>query len=163
MDRAAPRSARGAHAAEVLKIASPDDAYIQELRDVIERQTSHMARIIDDLLDVSRISRGKINLHFEPVDWRKLIENEVHDFGVELVDSGLSLQLDLPSQPVWVRGDATRLMQVLDNLLNNAFKFTDRGGRISVQLQANAALRQASLCVADTGIGVEPDMAVCSS
>jgi signal transduction histidine kinase/ActR/RegA family two-component response regulator len=146
------------HAAEVLKIATPDDPAIQELVDVIERQSSHMSRIIDDLLDVSRISRGKITLHFETVDWRALVEDETHDFGVEFIDSGLTLQLDLPPKPVWVHGDSTRLTQVLGNLLSNAQKFSDRGGIVTVRLRADDERRLATLSVSDTGIGVELDM-----
>lgn len=146
------------HAAEVLRITAPDDAYIQELCDVIERQSSHMGHIIDDLLDVSRISRGKINMHFETMDWRELIQNELHDFRVELDECGLTLELDLPAEPVWVRGDATRLTQVLGNLLSNAQKFTDRGGLISVRLTTDYDRQEATLSVADTGIGVELEM-----
>lgn len=146
------------HAAEVLKLAAPDDPYLRELGEVIERQSTHMSHIIDDLLDVTRISRGKINLQFETLDWRKLIEDEVHDFKTELHDSGQTLQLDLPDEPVWVRGDATRLMQVLDNLLSNAHKFTDQGGLIAITLRANARAGQATLSVTDNGIGVELDM-----
>jgi CheY-like chemotaxis protein len=75
-----------------------------------------------------------------------------------LLSAGLSLQLDLPAEPVWVRADATRLTQVLGNLLSNAHKFTDRGGLIAVRLRADDATQLATLSVFDTGIGVELDM-----
>ncbi len=142
---------------DVLLMLDDGDETMRQLRDVMDRQVSHMGKIIDDLLDVSRITRGRIELRKEPLNLTKLIidgaaaQRGVFDAG------GHTLKTDLPDAPIWMEGDATRLAQVLDNLLSNARKFTDPGGEITVRLATLDDGKFAVLEVSDTGIGVSPE------
>jgi PAS domain S-box-containing protein len=145
-------------AVEMLRIDGLSDAERREMRDVIERQVIHMARITDDLLDVSRISRGKVLLRREPVDLAKLARDAARDFAGEIADAGLGLRLEAPAEPVWSHGDKTRLAQVIGNLLHNAVKFTERGGTVTLAVRADAEAKTAIVEVADTGIGMEPEV-----
>ncbi len=126
------------------------------IHDLIDRQVTHLSRLVDDLLDVSRIARGKVRLQQEPLDLAQLVRMTADDHRRELEAAGLSFGVRLPKQTVWVRGDATRLSQIVGNLLNNARKFTDRGGEVTLTLAADD--REARLTVVDTGIGIEPDL-----
>lgn len=121
----------------------------------IARQTRHLGRLVDDLLDVARITRGKIQLRNEPVDLGKLVETFVDG---ERAASGKHhrLNVTLSDEPMWVRGDATRLEQVLSNLVSNAAKYTDAGGTITLSLAPTVqnGRRCVALKVRDTGIGI---------
>ncbi len=121
---------------------------------VIDRQAKQLVRLIDDLLDVTRISRGKILLQRKNVDLAALVRQTVED--QEGMLAALKVVLRLPSTPVWVNGDETRLAQVIGNLLNNAAKFTASGGTLTLTVSAKGPL--ATLEVSDTGIGIEPGM-----
>jgi signal transduction histidine kinase len=123
---------------------------------VIERQTKHMIRLIDDLLDVTRISQGKIRVQSESIDLREVVRNCLDDHSSAFEQSGVQLALDLPDEPVQVRGDYTRLSQVIGNLLSNAIKFTGVGGTVSVSLRQDTKTHEAVLDAQDTGIGLEP-------
>ena len=123
---------------------------------VIDRQAGHMVRLVDDLLEIARISNGKIRLERECVDLVGVLRGAVES-SMPLIDQGRhTLALDLPAQPLWVDGDAVRLGQVFANLLNNAAKYTDDGGRIV--LEARAGDGQAVVTVRDNGIGIPPGM-----
>ncbi len=122
---------------------------------VIERQTKHMIRLIDDLLDITRISQGKIRVQSESQDLGTVLRNCLDDQSSSLEQSGLHLALDLPANPIQVRGDYTRLSQVIGNLLSNAIKFTGNGGTVSVSLREDEKAREAVLDVQDTGIGLD--------
>ena len=137
------------------RIGSPDPR-AERARGIIERQTLHLARIIDDLLDVSRIARGKVVLRREPLDWTSLVSDAVEDARADIEAKGVALEAQLPEDRVWVEGDRTRLAQVLSNLLHNAQKFTEPGGTLRVALHHAPGAGVASLTVADTGIGMEP-------
>jgi PAS domain S-box-containing protein len=126
--------------------------------DIVERHTGHLTRIVNDLLEVSRITRGKIVLRPERLDLGRLVKDVSADHRPAFADAGLDLGLELPELPVWVSGDATRLTQVLDNFLNNAVRFTGRGGRVTVRLGVDADRHQAVLSVRDTGVGIAPDL-----
>lgn len=130
----------------------------EKARDMIDRQVSHMTRLVDDLLDVSRISRGKILIRKERLDLVSLVRDTVEDHRGTLTALGLTVELALPSGPLWVEGDATRLSQALGNLLHNAGKFSDPAGRVTVTLSAPADRPIAEITVEDTGIGIEPEM-----
>ena len=145
------------NAAEVLRRTGGADPYLEQARSMIERQVAHMARLVDDLLDVSRISRSKILLRKERLDLAHLVRATAEDHRSLLEGAGLALTLDLPPEPVWLLGDPTRLSQVLGNLLQNAGKFTNPGGRVSVYLTRDPG-GLAVLAVEDTGIGLEPDI-----
>lgn len=131
---------------------------VRSMLQIIERQSRHMARLIDDLLEVSRISRGKIQIHPERIDLAAQIRSHLEDLRPALTTAGLTAQLDLPPQPVWVMCDPTRWEQILMNLVQNAVKFTDAGGRIEVRLTSDDAAREAIVSVRDTGIGLAPEL-----
>jgi signal transduction histidine kinase len=140
----------------ILKRVEPGSEQALRAQAVIERQTRHMIRLIDDLLDITRVSQGKIRVQNEPVDVADAVRNCLEDQSSTLEQSGLSLALDLPARPVRVRGDYTRICQVFGNLLSNAVKFTDRGGTVSVSLREDEKMEEAVLEVQDTGVGLDP-------
>ena len=149
------------NAVQILRQAGHDEALLETARDMIDRQVSHLARLVDDLLDVSRISRGKILLRKERLDLTELVRDTVEDHRRGLEAGGLTIDLTLSGGPLWVEGDGTRLAQVLGNLLNNAGKFTDPGGRVAVELRAGlfrGGGEGAEITVEDTGIGMDPEM-----
>ena len=131
----------------------PDEANFVQARDLIGRQVSHLARLVDDLLDVSRITQHKILLRKERLDLVPLVRAAVEDHRALLEGGRLRLQVDLPATPLLVSGDPTRLAQVVGNLLHNASKFTDADGNVSVRLAA--AEDMAVLSIRDTGIGID--------
>ncbi len=132
-------------------------AELARARDIVDRQISHLARLVDDLLDLSRISRGKILLRKERLDLVELVRAAAEDQRSNLEENGLVLEVELPREPLWVTGDPTRLSQVVGNLLHNAGKFTDAGGHVRLELRPDQG-RHAELVVRDTGIGMEPWM-----
>jgi PAS domain S-box-containing protein len=146
------------NAAEVLRQTGPAAESLQRAGDMINRQVAHMARLVDDLLDVSRISRGKILLRKEPLDLTALVRATAEDHRSLLEGSGLTLTAELPGESLWVVGDPTRLSQVLGNLLQNADKFTNPGGHVTVRLGRDPGRDLAVLTVEDSGIGMEPDI-----
>ncbi|HEX2223882.1 MAG TPA: chemotaxis protein CheB, partial [Thermoanaerobaculia bacterium] len=133
----------------------------EKARRTVERQVLHLTRLVDDLLDIARISQGKILLRKEPVDLRELVLTTVEDHRGPLEEAGLRLRLDLPPAAVWTSGDPTRLSQALGNILHNAGKFTDRGGVVAVRLRplpGAGAARLAEVRVSDTGVGIRPEV-----
>jgi PAS domain S-box-containing protein len=121
----------------------------------LERNLKLQARIIEDLLDISRIESGKVELDLQPVDLAALISDACEQMRSVAVDHGVDLIVDVAHAPVRMNGDPARLMQVINNFLTNAFKFTPRGGRIEIHLRTEG--RDAILTVSDNGIGVSPD------
>src|SRR5262249_47836388 len=124
---------------------------------VISRQVNHMARLIDDLLDMSRLARGSILLRKETVDLVELVRATCDDYRTLLEQSNLQLSVQLPNHTLYVEGDPTRLSQVLGNVLHNASKFTDAGGKVTVKVTTQPS-KVARIVIADTGIGMEPEM-----
>jgi CheY-like chemotaxis protein len=122
----------------------------------MERQLRQMVRLVDDLLDVSRINTGKFTIKSGRVELKAVVNDALEVVRPYIDLHGHELQIDLPDRPVFLNGDATRLAQILSNLLNNAAKYTNRGGRVS--LQAAVEDRTLVLVVADTGIGIAPEM-----
>jgi signal transduction histidine kinase/CheY-like chemotaxis protein len=143
------------NAAHVLRAGAggEDAAAAQEM---IERQTRHMARLVDDLLDVSRITRGKIQLRPEPIELSRVVERAVDSTRPLSEARRHTVEVNVPPGPLRVLADATRVEQVLANLLNNAAKYTEEGGHIS--LTAAAEGEEAVIRVRDNGIGIAPDM-----
>ncbi|MFO1455254.1 MAG: PAS domain-containing protein [Steroidobacteraceae bacterium] len=143
------------YAARLLRPDSPPAA-ITQVRDTLERQSTQMARLLDDLLDVSRITRNVIELKREALDLRQAVEDSV-EVARPLIDAvHHRLVVSLPGKPVWVEADRTRLSQIVANLLQNAAKYTDPGGRIEVGVEQQA--EAAVLRVRDSGIGIAPEM-----
>ena len=124
---------------------------------LIDRQTQHINRIISDLLDISRIRQGKLQLKTERLDLRPLAQETTEDFCRSL-QKDLMTSIKTPETPVWVKGDRTRIAQMLTNLLQNASKFTNSGGRITVSVSADLPQQRANVSVADTGVGIDPEL-----
>lgn len=127
-----------------------------ELRAMMLRQVQHLIRLIDDLLDVSRISRGKMNLRKEAIDLNDVIDTALDVAGPLIQQSKHRLELDLPDQPMMLDGDKVRLAQVISNLLINAAKYTPANGRIELSIQRFHT--QAMIRVCDNGVGIPPEM-----
>jgi len=140
----------------VLSRAELDSAQARRMHDIIERQVTHLSRLVDDLLDVTRITRGKIQLHREQVELGELIRRTVEDHRTPFETHGVHLSATVASNPLWVQADVTRIVQLVGNLLGNALKFTSRGGRVDVSLAP--ADNDAVLTVRDTGVGISPAM-----
>jgi len=147
-------------AAQVLGMAGLDPDRLERARTMIDRQVAHMARLIDDLLDVSRISQGKILIRKEPVDLAALVRATAEDHRPLFEGAGLALVLEVTDRPLWMDGDPTRLSQALGNLLQNAIKFTNPEGRVTVRLaeRKDEGETAAELRVEDTGVGMEPEI-----
>jgi signal transduction histidine kinase/CheY-like chemotaxis protein len=146
------------NAVHVLKLLGSAEPAVADARAMIDRQVAHMARLIDDLLDVSRIARGKILLRRERCDLTEIVRTTVEDYRGVLEATGLKLAVELPPEALAVQGDRTRLAQALGNLLQNANKFTDAGGQVWVRLAADRAAGWAAIRVRDTGIGMDVDI-----
>jgi PAS domain S-box-containing protein len=147
-----------AHAPPLLRAAGRDSRTAEHILGIMERQTRHIVRLVDDLLDVSRISRGRVRLRPERLDLSRLVRTAAEDRRPCLERAGLTLTVEVPETPLWATGDPARLSQVLNNFLDNAAKFTDPGGRVGVGLTGDGARTQAVLTVRDTGVGIEPDV-----
>ena len=145
------------NAFHLLPLAQTPEPVSQELRDIIGRQIGHMTCLVDDLLDVSRISRGQIGLTRVPCDFAAIVRQTVNDYRAMLESNGLQLKSDVPSHSIWVSGDKTRLAQSISNLLQNASKFTTTGDTVTVKLNDMPDENCAVLKVIDSGIGMEPD------
>jgi signal transduction histidine kinase/ActR/RegA family two-component response regulator len=144
------------YALEVLAGRGDDPKTWEWVRGVFARQVTHLSRIVDDVLEVSRISRGKVELRRERLDLAALVRWIVEDHAPAFAAKGVALAHEPPAGPVWVDADATRLTQVVGNLLHNACKFTDRGGSVSVRLEPDSAADRVWVAVRDTGIGLDP-------
>ena len=141
---------------QILRLAGDSKAAIEPVRVMMERQVGQMVHLVDDLLDVSRVSRGKIDLRKEPIELASVLNNAVETSRPLIEASGHKLTVSLPPMPVIVDGDQTRLVQVFANLLNNAAKYSERGGQI--ELTAERQGSDAVVSVKDTGVGIPPDM-----
>jgi PAS domain S-box-containing protein len=146
------------NAVQFLRRFGPGEPRLSRPLETIEHEVEHQARLLDDLMDVSRITRGKIVLRLARLDLAALVRDTIEDRRGSVEAAGVTLSLELPENPVWVRGDPTRLSQVVGNLLQNAAKFTNPGGFVRVRLEANADAAMAVLTISDTGIGIEPEM-----
>jgi signal transduction histidine kinase/CheY-like chemotaxis protein len=141
---------------DILRIRSGDAQATQRATDIMERQLRQMVRLVDDLLDVSRINTGKFAIKMGRVELKAVVNDALEVVRSYIELHGHELVIDLPDRPVFLHGDATRLAQILSNLLNNAAKYTNRGGRVS--LAARVEERNLIINVADNGIGIAPDM-----
>jgi CheY-like chemotaxis protein len=140
------------NALEVLRRAEDDKTLIEQARSMMGRQVSQLVRLVDDLLDISRITRGKLQVRKERVDLVDVLNAAIESARPLIEASAHELTVILPPREVHVQADPTRLAQVFLNLLNNAAKYTDRGGRI--WLTAEQRDHEAVISVRDTGIGI---------
>jgi signal transduction histidine kinase len=140
------------NAVAMMRLAAGRPEMVTRATDIIDRQSGALRRIVDDLLDASRAGRGKLRVSLVRLDLAALARTAAEDARPALEAAGLALDVRVPAAPVWVRGDAVRLQQVVSNLLTNAGKFTDRGGRVTVAVAA--AGDRAALAVTDSGVGI---------
>ncbi|HEX7282015.1 MAG TPA: ATP-binding protein [Vicinamibacterales bacterium] len=140
--------------AEILRLEELS-ATARQATGVMERQISQLVRLIDDLMDVSRITRGQLTLRRERVDLRAIIASAVETAQPQMTGANVSLTVDLPEQPLTLDADATRISQVFLNLLTNAAKFTPHGGQVAITAKTN--VDRVSVIVRDTGIGIDPE------
>lgn len=145
-----------ANSLEILQMAGGDPVQIEKTRQMMGRQLIVLSRLVEDLMDMPRLARGKMSLVRKPVDLARLVRACAEDRRQGLGAAGLALTVDVPAVPVWAIGDEARLTQVFGNLLGNAQKFTDRGGTVTVRLTAVAG--RAQIIVRDTGIGIDASM-----
>jgi signal transduction histidine kinase/DNA-binding response OmpR family regulator len=146
---------------QLQKMLGPEDPRRSDLQDIIERQAKHMGRLIDDLLDATRLAHGKILLRKESFDLTKVVRQTVDDYRNVVGADGMHLHFESTDKPIWVDGDPTRLVQAIGNLLHNAHKYSKRDGDITVQLTTEDIDSKAKLVVKDTGIGIDPVMLRC--
>ncbi len=144
------------NATEYLRLKAPPDAELQNAREIIERQVNHLVRLVDDLLDVSRISSGKISLRKDRVSLASVVNNAVEASRPLIELENHRLAVTLPAESIYLDADLTRLAQVLQNLLNNAAKYTPPGGKIGLHGEFDG--RILTLRVTDTGIGIPDQM-----
>jgi PAS domain S-box-containing protein len=143
------------NALEIMRLSSDAEAHA-EARQMMERQLGQMVRLIDDLLDVSRITLGQVRLHKERVELAGVVRDAVHACRPVMESFGHELCVTLPQEPSYLVADPTRLTQVFSNLLNNAAKYSDRGARIELTAQRDS--NEIIVSVRDTGIGIPPEM-----
>jgi signal transduction histidine kinase/ActR/RegA family two-component response regulator len=140
------------NALHIMELTRDDKHAIEQGRRMMERQLGHMVRLIDDLLDVSRISRGKLELRKERLELAAVVNDALETAAPLIEAGGHKLAVTLPREPVLLDGDPVRLVQALSNLLNNAAKYTDRGGSIALRAQRHAG--EVAITLTDTGIGI---------
>ena len=142
----------------VLDRAAPGSEQARRALAVIDRQVGQLTRLVDDLLDVTRISRGKVRLEREALDLREVVLRAVEDHRPVSLANAMDLEVLVPDEAVQVVGDRSRLMQVVGNLLNNATKFTPRGGQTLIALDRDGQTAEAVIRVRDTGAGIAAEM-----
>ncbi|HTU17007.1 MAG TPA: PAS domain S-box protein [Gemmataceae bacterium] len=143
------------NALQIIRL-SPNREAREHARTLMERQLRQMVRLVDDLMDVSRITRGKVELRKEQVELAKVVQQAVETSRPLIEAMGHHLTLDMPPMPIVVNGDLTRLAQAFANLLNNAAKYTERGGRITLRVEQQGS--DAVVSVRDTGVGIPAQM-----
>jgi PAS domain S-box-containing protein len=140
----------------ILRLVTHGDATAEKVGELMERQVDHMVRLVDDLLEVSRITRGKIELRTEQVEVISIVRSAVETSRALIEAAHHELKVEVPSEPLVIEGDPVRLTQVFANLLNNAAKYTDDGGHI--RLQARRDRGEVVIAVCDDGTGIPRDM-----
>ena len=136
------------------KDISPERA--TDIRTRMERMLSHLTHLVDDLLDASRVSQGKVSLKAEQVELGEVLRSAIDASQHNLDAGGHQFVTDLPDEAIWLHADHTRLAQIVSNLLNNAAKYTPAGGTVSLSARAEAG--EVAISVADTGVGIPVDM-----
>lgn len=139
---------------QVMEMAAGEQAVIDQARAMMQRQLAHMVRLVDDLLDVSRITRNKLNLQKSTITIDEVIDSAIETTKPALEAAGHTLSLTLPPQPYSLHADFTRLAQVFSNLLSNSIKYTKPGGHIAVQARAVGEILEVE--ISDNGIGIPP-------
>src|SRR5262249_55157634 len=141
---------------QLLRTQPADGTTAGKAREIMDRQLQHLVRLVDDLLDVSRIMRGRIELRKERIELRQIVERAVETAQPVMDARGQCLHVELPAEPIWLEADCVRLAQVIANLLNNASKFSEPASLI--KLIASREAEQVAVRVKDTGVGIAPEM-----
>jgi two-component system CheB/CheR fusion protein len=142
----------------IIDRAAPGGEQARRAHAVIDRQVGHLTRLVDDLLDVTRVSRGKIELRRERLDLGGVVLRTLEDSRWSFEQNGVELQVTVPEVPLWIDGDQTRIAQTIGNLLHNSLKFTEPGGKVTISVEGNVSLRQAIVRIRDTGVGIAREM-----
>lgn len=142
----------------LIKLADPASKQVGRAMEIFERQTIQLSRLVDDLMEVTRITQNKIKLKIELVELNNLVLRTVKDYKQMFVEKGVSLEVKNNSQPVYVLADSTRLIQIIENLLYNALKFTNVGGEVQVVVSKDEGKGEAVLKVNDNGIGIKKEL-----
>ena len=144
------------HAVHLLGLQKDEDLIQNQARGIIERQVGQMTRLIDDLMEVSRLTTGRISLHLERMELNQVVNNAVETVNPLITRQRLAIMLNLSAEPIWLYADAARVEQVIVNVLTNAVKYTIEGGSIWLTLSSEG--EEAVLRVRDTGIGIAPEL-----
>ena len=144
------------NAVQIMRRKPMNDPQLSWSRDVIERQLGHLTRLVDDLLDVSRITRGKINVNREPVELSLIVARAIETVQPMFTEKRHELTVNVTDRSMKIDGDLTRLTQVIGNVLGNAAKYTDAAGRI--ELIADSDESHVEIRVRDNGIGIPPEL-----
>ncbi|MFO0877463.1 MAG: ATP-binding protein [Gemmataceae bacterium] len=141
---------------QIMRLAGTDRAAIEQSRNMMERQLEQMVLLVNDLLDLSRVSRGKVELRKERVELARVVQQAVETSRPLIEEAHHDLSISSPAGPIFVEADPTRLVQVFANLLNNAAKYTDLGGRIHLSIERDGS--EVVVRVTDTGVGIPAHM-----
>ena len=155
MNCAAP-SRRFVNALNILRQMKTNDPIIEQAGNIIDRQVGQMVRLVDDLLDISRITKGKLRLTKEQVELRVVVNHAAETARPFMDARKHDFSVSLPTEPIWVEADPARMEQVVVNLLNNAAKYTDTGGLIRMTVSQEGA--EAVIRVRDNGVGIAPEL-----
>jgi PAS domain S-box-containing protein len=145
-------------AVALLKKMSINDDKLLKAIDLISRQASYMSRIVNDLLDISRMTRGTLLIQKKLADLTEILRHVIADHSDLMEQQGLVLRTNLLEQALWIDGDETRLAQAMGNILHNSLKFTAQGGTISIELSRDAVKSEALVIIRDTGIGISAEI-----
>jgi signal transduction histidine kinase/ActR/RegA family two-component response regulator/PAS domain-containing protein len=143
-------------AAQVMKLPGLDETRVRQTGEIISRQVAHMTSLVDDLLDVSRVTRGLVTLEREIFDLKNVVAGAIEQVRGQIEMRKHRLAVQMSSEPAYVQGDRTRMVQVLTNLVNNAAKYTPEGGEILLQVQIQQ--NEVQISVRDNGVGIEPEL-----
>jgi signal transduction histidine kinase len=144
------------NALHVLRLQESENSIQEKAKIVLERQFGQLAHLIDDLLEVSRVITGRIQLHQERLEMRGIVERAIESARSLIDGRKHELSVSLPAEPIWLHGDPSRLEQVVVNLLNNAAKYTDEGGQLWLNVKQEGS--EVVLRVRDTGVGIAPEL-----
>ncbi|GAA3956946.1 hybrid sensor histidine kinase/response regulator [Allohahella marinimesophila] len=143
-------------AAQLMKMVKLDETRLQQTSDIITRQIGHMTGLVDDLIDVSRVTRGLVTTEKQALDMKRIISDAVEQISPMIESKQHHLILDLAAKPARVLGDQKRLVQVITNILSNAAKYTPTGGNITLQMEVES--EHVAVIITDDGIGIRPDL-----
>jgi len=141
------------NALHLMQALQPDGGVLTQARDIMERQVNHLVRLVDDLLEMGRISRGTLEMRFERVEVATIVHHAVEASGPLIQAAQHGLEVSIPDEPIWLEGDPVRLTQIVTNVVNNAVKYTPPGGHIAIAAERDGT--HVAIRVRDNGAGIE--------